>query len=76
MVERDRRERRNTLVWRILRWYLLIIEVMVIVLGVHLLSTGRSDDRSLGFFCLLLGGIALVCHVIAGVVIRRNKNRS
>ena len=61
---------------RILRWYLLVVEFLLMVYGVYLLTTGKTDDRSLGLFCLLLGGIALVSHVIASIAMRRNQRRS
>jgi hypothetical protein len=41
-------------VWRILRWRLLVIEVLLMVYGVYLLTTGKTNDRTLGLFCLLL----------------------
>jgi hypothetical protein len=76
VVEKTSRERGNILVWRILRWYLLVVEVLLMVYGVYLLTTGKTDDRTLGLFCLLLGGIALVSHVIASIAMRRNQRRS
>ena len=74
MVEKTSRERGNIFVWRILRSYPLVVEVLLLVYGVYLLTTGKTD-RSLGLFCLLLGGIALVSHVIASIAMGRNQRR-
>jgi hypothetical protein len=74
VVEKTSRERGNILVWRILRSYPLVVEVLLLVYGVYLLTTGKTD-RSLGLFCLLLGGIALVSHVIASIAMGRNQRR-
>jgi len=42
VVEKTSRERGNILVWRILRWYLLVVEVLLMVYGVYLLTTRQN----------------------------------